>query len=397
MSFISYAQNSEDVVLWRALRDVETGFYVDVGAGDPKEDSVTYAFYERGWSGINIEPLDKNFGKLTQARPRDTNLKLAVGREVGLRTLYLIEGAGLSTLYPEIAARHGSAGFVVAETIVPVLTLARILEDYSARTIHFLKIDVEVAEAEVLQGVNLKTTRPWIIIVEATEPTSSVIVRGDWEQLITSQGYSLAYFDGLNCFYAADELSQLKERLAVPPNVFDDFVRFAEWSNRQKAATLQCEVASLKEDMRALEEAFQAEQMHSTSLYDALQAEQLQTAKLGNALQAEQMHTISVQQASINYLIGRTRELEANLAALSHYRGVFGGMRKIFDQLTGGGVRILARRVLTALPARAVPTSTGPGPQEGLKGPASLTASARQIYLRLRTAVSKSRPPTASQ
>jgi hypothetical protein len=106
--------------------------------------------------------------------------------------------------------------------------------------------------------------------------------------------------------------------------------------------------------MRALEEAFQAEQMHSTSLYDALQAEQLQTAKLGNALQVEQMHTISVQQASINYLIGRTQELEANLAALSHYRGVLGGMRKIVDQLTGGGVRILAKRVLTALLARAM-------------------------------------------
>jgi hypothetical protein len=56
MPFISYGQNSEDVVLWRALRDIGTGFYVDVGAGDPKEDSVTHAFYERGWSGINIEP-----------------------------------------------------------------------------------------------------------------------------------------------------------------------------------------------------------------------------------------------------------------------------------------------------------------------------------------------------
>jgi FkbM family methyltransferase len=191
MPFISYGENCEDLVLWRALRDLETGFYVDVGAGDPKEGSSTYAFYERGWSGINIEPLDKDFGKLTQARPRDTNLKLAVGREVGLRTLYAIEGTGLSTLYPEIAARHASAGFVVVETIVPVLTLARMLEDCSARTIHFLKIDVEGAEAEVLQGVNLKTTRPWIILVAATEPTSSVIVRGDWEQLITSQGYSL--------------------------------------------------------------------------------------------------------------------------------------------------------------------------------------------------------------
>jgi hypothetical protein len=48
MTFTSYAQNFEDVTLWRALRDVEAGFYVDVGAWDPDLDSVTRAFSERG-------------------------------------------------------------------------------------------------------------------------------------------------------------------------------------------------------------------------------------------------------------------------------------------------------------------------------------------------------------
>ena len=61
MPFISYAQNSEDVVLWRALRDVEKGFYVDVGATDPEVDSISCAFYERGWSGINAYPVDAYF------------------------------------------------------------------------------------------------------------------------------------------------------------------------------------------------------------------------------------------------------------------------------------------------------------------------------------------------
>ena len=101
MTFISYAQNYEDVILWRALRDVERGFYVDVGAADPEEWSVTRAFYDRGWSGINVEPLDEYFDRLTKDRPRDTNLKVAVGREAGLRTLHAIRGTGLSTLDPQ--------------------------------------------------------------------------------------------------------------------------------------------------------------------------------------------------------------------------------------------------------------------------------------------------------
>jgi FkbM family methyltransferase len=402
MPFISYGQNSEDVVLWRALRDIGTGFYVDVGAGDPKADSVTYAFYECGWSGINIEPLDDYFARLAEARRRDTNLKVAVGREAGPRTFYAIEGTGLSTLYPEIAARHKSAGYAVSETRVHVLTLERILEDFSARTIHFLKIDAEGAEAEVLQSVDLKKTRPWIILVEATDPNSPITVRGAWERLITSQGYTFCYFDGLNCFYVADERAQLKERLALPPNVFDDYVRFAEWSDRQKAAALESEIASLKEDMRELEEALQAEQRQSASLYDALQAEQLQTAKLLNAIQSEQMSRIRLQEAVINHLIGRTQELEANLAALSNYRGVMGGIRKIGDRLTGGGMRSLAERVALQLRGgrHAAPTetqsvveqstpATGQSPPECFSNAASLTPAARRIYLRLRSVVSE--------
>ena len=51
MSFVSYAQNFEDVMLWRALKHVENGFYVDIGAQDPLVDSVSLAFYEHGWQG----------------------------------------------------------------------------------------------------------------------------------------------------------------------------------------------------------------------------------------------------------------------------------------------------------------------------------------------------------
>ena len=44
MPFVSYAQNLEYVMLKRALADVGRGFYVDLGAADPDEYSVTKAF-----------------------------------------------------------------------------------------------------------------------------------------------------------------------------------------------------------------------------------------------------------------------------------------------------------------------------------------------------------------
>lgn len=75
MSFLSYAQNFEDVMLHRAFRNVERGFYVDVGAFDPTHDSVTKAFYDRGWNGINIEPIPEYHARFTAERPRDINLR----------------------------------------------------------------------------------------------------------------------------------------------------------------------------------------------------------------------------------------------------------------------------------------------------------------------------------
>ena len=76
---ISYAQNREDILLWRALRDLRKGFYIDVGAEDPTQDSVTRAFYERGWQGINVEPVQGHFDKLCTERPRDLTLQVAIG------------------------------------------------------------------------------------------------------------------------------------------------------------------------------------------------------------------------------------------------------------------------------------------------------------------------------
>src|SRR3981081_2543366 len=119
MAFISYAQNFEDVILWRALNQIKNGVYIDIGAAHPEEHSVTRAFYESGWSGINVEPLDEYFRQLKKGRPHDVNLKAAVGRGPALRKLYAFDGTGLSTFDPEIKTRHQNAGYESREVLVP--------------------------------------------------------------------------------------------------------------------------------------------------------------------------------------------------------------------------------------------------------------------------------------
>ena len=224
MSFISHAQNFEDLVLWRALKGVNSGFYIDVGAADPEEISVTKAFYDQGWSGINIEPTPIYFERLVQARPRDLNLNVAAGAAPGLMVLNQISGTGLSTSDGEVARRHAEAGWQSLERTVPTLTLNSICESQGITEIHFLKVDVEGAEADVLRGMDFSRFRPWIVVAEATEPLSSARVDEAYEELMLSHGYQRAYFDGLNVFYVADEHADLIGALATPPSVFDDYV-----------------------------------------------------------------------------------------------------------------------------------------------------------------------------
>src|ERR1700687_2381015 len=112
---ISYAQTHEDVLLWRALHSVGAGFYVDVGAHDPTALSVTRAFYDRGWRGINVEPSPVYAQMLRKERPRDVTLEVALGDKRGQATFYDFGTSGLSTLVKEIAENHLRVGLRPAE------------------------------------------------------------------------------------------------------------------------------------------------------------------------------------------------------------------------------------------------------------------------------------------
>jgi len=224
MNFISYAQNFEDVMLWRALKDVKNGFYIDIGANDPEIDSVTKSMYDLGWKGINCEPVSHWFEKLAQERPNDINIQVAIGAQNTELTFYEVVDTGLSTLNKETAEKHAKElGYKVKEYLVPVRTLTSICKEKNINTIHFLKIDVEGAEKSVLEGINFKEIRPWIIVIEATKPMSENVDFEEWEELIISENYHFVYFDGLNRFYVADEHTELDKAFMTPPNVFDRF------------------------------------------------------------------------------------------------------------------------------------------------------------------------------
>jgi FkbM family methyltransferase len=226
MTFVSHAQNLEDLMLWRALKTVEKGFYIDVGAAWPDTDSVTLAFYLRGWHGINIEPHRPFFQKLNQNRPRDINLCLALGDSEKTALMHFFDQTGLSTLSDRFVDQHREAGWQEHTEQVQQTTLATLWPKHvpADQPVHFLKIDVEGLEDAVIRGNDWTKNRPWIVLVEATVPGTQIDSYAEWEQLLLAADYEFAYADGLNRFYVAREHAALLPELRYPPNVFDDYI-----------------------------------------------------------------------------------------------------------------------------------------------------------------------------
>ncbi|MBL8839663.1 MAG: FkbM family methyltransferase [Alphaproteobacteria bacterium] len=221
---VSYAQNAEDVRLLRVFDGITDGFYVDIGAAHPSVGSVTRLFYDRGWSGVNIEP-GPAFAELDRCRARDTNLPLVVGTRDEMVDFHVTSpDPGLSTT--DLSAHQHDGTIVTATQSVRVRSrpLRDILaETAGGREIHFLKVDVEGAEADVLSSADFRLHRPIVILVEAIKTWSRTPSYMAWENVLLGAGYRFAAFDGVNRFYVREEDAHLASVLAYPISPLDRF------------------------------------------------------------------------------------------------------------------------------------------------------------------------------
>ena len=281
MQFISYSQNYEDVILNRIFRHKKDGFYVDVGACHPTYDSVTKHFYDRGWTGINIEPVPEMTQLFKEDRPKDINLAVAIANTSGEVELYVTPSTANSTCCIEVLETYPHGGSVVEKITVPKKTLNIIWDEHvGIDEVDFLKIDVEGLEYEVVSGCDFSLVTPKIIVIEATVPQSQKANYLQWEPML-EDFYIFFYFDGLNRFYHRRDFEIDYAKVATSPNVFDNFVLFSEhklqedlkWL-KKKAAEDGLFIASLRQQIRAkdadiLEAQAELQKLHDKVAEDA--------------------------------------------------------------------------------------------------------------------------------
>ena len=197
MTLISYAKNMEDVMLWRTLKHVGNGTYIDFRAQDPVIDSVSLAFYEHGWRGMHVtnsEHVEK--------------LK---------------------------AARSDEAVIAVSDSA----TLAAAFDKVGNGEIHWVRI-----AKSMLESWGNDPVRPWIVLVENPDEADEI--------LLSDKGYDFVYFDGLDRFYLSRQHSELASAFSSPPNLLDDFTLSGKAGN-PFCNLLNSRIVELESEVQALQ------------------------------------------------------------------------------------------------------------------------------------------------
>ncbi len=159
---LSFSQYGEDLILPH-MGAQNRGFYVDVGAYQPRSKSNTYKLYLKGWSGITIEPNPDVATSFKRVRPRDTHLSIGISNFESELVYYKFAEANCNSFAPEWAER-----FKVQEKVpIKCLPLTNVLDQYCRNQhIDLLSVDCEGHDMEVLQSLDWARYRPTVVIIE---------------------------------------------------------------------------------------------------------------------------------------------------------------------------------------------------------------------------------------
>jgi FkbM family methyltransferase len=140
------------------------GFFVEVGANRPQQESQTWHLEQLGWTGVLIEPQPNLADDLARQRAAQVFAVACSSPQNAGRRMRLHVAGALSSLDRDRMAPGAQPDRVLD---VPVRTLDDILiEARAPARFDFLSIDVEGHELEVLSGFDFTRWQPRLLLLE---------------------------------------------------------------------------------------------------------------------------------------------------------------------------------------------------------------------------------------
>jgi FkbM family methyltransferase len=162
------SQDSQDKYLEENIfKGFKNGLFIDVGAHDGITINNTL-FFEKyhNWTGINVEPIKTVYNKLVINRPNCINLNCAVSNHDGYAEFISNSGytemiSGLKNHYDprhfkRLQYENSTIGGTSDIINVKTMKLESICKQYDIHHIHYLSIDVEGAEFDVIKSIDFE-------------------------------------------------------------------------------------------------------------------------------------------------------------------------------------------------------------------------------------------------
>lgn len=192
------AAKSEPEFINRFFDRTDNGFFVDIGAFDGICYSNTRALWERGWSGILVEPDPVSFARLKanyHGAPRVKLINAAIVAVTGPTAFYRHTD-------PQRIGWHSTNLDWVdtwpAGTVDVTTANGMKFSDLALpRSIDFLSIDAEGSDYDILRSIP-DTVRPRLILLEVDKAG----IREKVEPEMDRRGYSFVWGTYLNSAYA---------------------------------------------------------------------------------------------------------------------------------------------------------------------------------------------------
>jgi FkbM family methyltransferase len=140
---------------------------MDIGAHDGISYNNTFYFEKNNnWSGFNVEPIHSVYSKLVVNRPNCVNINCAISDVEGTAEFICNKGytemiSGLRKNYDprhynRLQSENDQMGSTTEIITVPTKRIDSICYEYNITHIHYLSIDVEGAEFDVVKSINFE-------------------------------------------------------------------------------------------------------------------------------------------------------------------------------------------------------------------------------------------------
>ena len=189
----TYSQSGEDLFIDSYFKNLNDGFYVDIGCFHPIKYSNTAKLYNRGWSGLNIDINQTSIDLFNIIRKRDQNYCAAISNEnkkvIAYTDNYFSPINSINKNFFELTLNKFSDGKYFENEINSYKFLDFLKKnELNIDKIDFLNIDAESHDYEILQGIDFKKVNIKLICVEMFNENNE-IDKNRYKDFLKKHGY----------------------------------------------------------------------------------------------------------------------------------------------------------------------------------------------------------------